>query len=140
MRFAIRTFHIGDVLISMKKHIRKQLTDLESTANQKNYRWIISNPLRSKDVLKIFAPNTLGARRFVPVIFIKKAPPKRRGFLKTRFDKRNTYCLESEMSSMRMAPFLGLELMSSNTMTNSLREFQFSILRNFSNGMEIFCH
>ena len=72
----------------------------------------------------------------------KKQPRlKKRGRLKQLFsEKRFGYCFENVTWSIRMEPFFGLELISSNTKTSSFKEFQFSIRRNFSNGIEIFCH
>src|SRR5688572_10224751 len=50
------------------------------------------------------------------------------------------YSLERVMWSTRIVPCFGFELISSKTITNSFKADQSWIRRNFSKGIEIFCH
>ena len=76
----------------------------------------------------------------------KKQPPRpaisgTRGLFGNNFSKKRLdYCFENVIWSIKILPVFGLELISSKTKTSSFKEFQFSIRRNFSNGIEIFCH
>lgn len=56
------------------------------------------------------------------------------------FHNPANYSRANAISSTRIPPVFGLELMSSKTMTNSFIDFQSSILRNFDKGMDTFCH